>query len=745
MNVTTSLKQEGSPESLADLREGSLGPVLYCLLGAVFLWYVIAGHPFSLGRETNLWALMFLAVALIVAFVYKERNLTVASIAIIIGVTVMVTYEMLDTGMATAPYLLTIVVSLTGLLFGLRSVIRVTIACGILVIMVGWLRWEYPPYSTEILAPILVIAAVGLLSSLAVRNLYLTLHWAWDRTMAAQQNEEALFDRQGELTRTLKALDLAYTKLEHLSYDLALARKEAEEAKLVKQQFVANVSHELRTPLNVIVAFSEMMYLSPESYDGATLPAAYRGDVREIYRNSKHLLSLIEDVLDLSQIEAQRLRLYPQPEKLGAVVTEAIDIVRPLVERQKTAVLRADVPDDLPLVLIDRTRVRQVLVNLLNNARRYTKKGSITVSATLTEKFVTISVADTGSGIPQDKQRYVFEEFRQVDGSITRQQDGTGLGLAICKHFVELHGGQIWLESDGVAGQGSQFYFTLPLVARESFDMMPRDQRWLERKEPGGRGRTALLLGGDQGMAELMEQGLEDYLVVPANDVAAVPDLLAETFARGIIINLVHKRQAWKQLKALRQLAVQVPIILGPLIGEREFGEALGVFDYLVKPVSTQDIADLLDRLAEQHLSIEHILIVDDDPRMINLLPRMFQSLGQSFKIARAYNGRMGLEKMRQQCPDLVLLDLSMPEMDGFAMLEQLKADEELCEVPVVLISAHTRTPDEERQLSGKMMFISSQTGFTNEDVLEYVQGILDRAHVPDILPRSSQLVKHHH
>jgi CheY-like chemotaxis protein len=275
--------------------------------------------------------------------------------------------------------------------------------------------------------------------------------------------------------------------------------------------------------------------------------------------------------------------------------------------------------------------------------------------------------------------------------------------------------------------------------------MMPRDQRWLERKEPAGRGRTVLLLGGDQGMAELIEQGLEDYLVVPVNDVSAVPDLLEETFARGIIINLIHKRQGWKQLKALRQISVQVPIILCPLVGEREFGEALGVFDYLVKPVSAQDITDLLDRLAEQHLAVEHILVVDDDPRMTNLLPRMFHGLGKSFEIARAYNGQMGLEKMRQQCPDLVLLDLSMPEMDGFAMLEQLKADKELCDVPVVLISAHTRTPEEERQLSGKMMFISSQTGFTNEDVLEYVQGILDHANLPDVLPRSGQLIKHHH
>lgn len=735
--------QEGSPESLAYLREESLRPVLYCLLAVTFVWYLLVGHPFRLGRETDLWATVFLTIGLIIGFVFRERNLTVASAAIIIGLMSAILYQILDSGLITGLYLLTIVVSLTGLLFDLKTVVRITIMCSLIVMILGRFRWGYMPYAPEVMTPILAIAAVGILSSFAVRNLYLTLHWAWDRTMAAQQNEEILRDRQGELARTLKALDIAYTKLEHLSYDLSQARKEAEEARLVKQQFVTNVSHELRTPLNVIVAFSEMMYLSPQSYDGVTLPVAYRGDVREIYRNSKHLLGLIEDVLDLSQIEAQRLRLYPQPENLEPVITEAIEIVRPLIERQKTVALQYDVPDDLPLVFIDRTRIRQVLVNLLNNARRFTEQGRITVSAALFKKSVIVSVTDTGSGIPEDKQPHVFEEFRQIDGSTTRRQDGTGLGLAICKHFVELHGGQIWLESKGIPGQGSQFCFTLPLVDPRFPEVTPSDRRWLERREPAGRGRTVLLLGGDQRMAEWMEQELEDYWVRPVDEVSTVPDLLDETLARGIIINLAHKKQAWRQMKALRQISMHVPVILCPLIGEREFGKALGVFDYLVKPISADDIANLLDRLQQQQIVVGHVLVVDDDPRMTNLLPRMFRAAGQSFQFMRAHNGQAGLKKMRQQRPDLVLLDLSMPEMDGFAMLERIKADEALCDIPVVLITAYSRTPEEERRLGGKMMFLASQAGFTNEQVLNYVQGILDHAKLPEITPRLDHLVQH--
>jgi CheY-like chemotaxis protein len=243
----------------------------------------------------------------------------------------------------------------------------------------------------------------------------------------------------------------------------------------------------------------------------------------------------------------------------------------------------------------------------------------------------------------------------------------------------------------------------------------------------------------------LIEQGLPDYQVILVDDIAAIPALINDSLARAVVINFTHKKWAWQQLKVLRQELGQtnVPVVMCPLMGEREFGQALGVFDYLVKPVSREDLTDLLDRVNQLDRPVEQILVVDDDARMVNLLLRMLHSIGPQYNIARARNGREGLRKMRQQPPDLVLLDLSMPEMDGFTMLERIKADEELSDIPVALITAYTHPAEEERRLGGKMIFVSSESGFTNEEVLNYLQGILEHSKVPETLPRPGQLVKH--
>ncbi len=713
---------------LAYLRKESFHTILALAAGALYLWggVLFAKHiPFG-----AFWLGPALAaVGLAAGFMLHEDRLPLAATIVIASIALAELHAIWLTGVEIAPYMLVVVVSVTGLLFNLRTVIGVTLACDSLVIAIGSLRFGYSPFSAQLLSPVLVISTVGILSAVSVRNLYLALYWAWDRAMAAQRNQEELRDRQEQLSRTLKALDEACRRLQHLNYELAQAREAAEEARLVKQQFVTNISHELRTPLNVIVAFSEMMYLSPESYGGVPLPPEYRGDVREIYRSGQHLLRLVDDVLDLSQIEARRMQIYLEPANLCEVITEALDIIRPLM-RGKKVELRAELPADLPPVLMDRARVRQVLLNLLNNARRFTERGNITVHAALEEGQVRVTVADTGIGIaPKDHDR-IFEEFRQLDGSITRPQNGSGLGLAISKRFVEMHGGRIWVESDGVPGRGSQFHFTLPLTPGPSIEVSTLHRTPVTLPSPRGRGRTLLLLGQDPTIIHMIERELEEYQIVPVEDISQVPRLAAELQPRAVVLNLAQHRHAWRQMQDLRQQlnGTSLPIVLCPLVGERQVGQSLGVLDYLAKPISRDTLTNLLNRLGD---SVHRILILDDDPRMVHLLSRMIRSAAREYELVRAYNGAEGLLKMRRQRPDLVLLDLIMPEMDGYAVLAQMQEDAELRGIPVVVITARERTPEEERRLGEGILSVTSAAGFTNEEALRYLRGLLTAIPAP--------------
>jgi signal transduction histidine kinase/DNA-binding response OmpR family regulator len=727
------------------LRKESLWMVLFCMTVVLYLWCIILFQPINLQPVDRVgavaWGPALLAGGLAIAFAVQRRSLSLAAAAAIAGMATAILSNMWVTDANVAPYVLAVVVSLSGLLFGMKTVIGVTVLCSVSVVAVGSLHWGDSPFAAELLSPVLVIGAVGALSSLAVRNLYLALYWALDHALAAQRSQEELRDRQAELARLLKALETTYKRIEHLNYDLARARKAAEEARLIKQQFVTNVSHELRVPLNVIVAFSEMMYLSPESYGGIPLPAEYRGDVREIYRSSRHLLRLIDDVLDMSQIEAGQMRIYLESVELHEVISEALGVIRPLL-RGKDIILSTSLPEDLPPVSIDRARVRQVLLNLLNNARRFTDSGRITLQASLEEGQVRVTVADTGIGIPPSEHEKVFEEFRQLDGSITRRQDGSGLGLAISKRFVEMHGGHIWLESDGVPGHGSRFHFTLPLAEAEPFKVST-SYRTPEPplRRPSGRGRTLLLLDQDSSILRTLEKGLEEYQVVPVEDISEVPALIDELHPRAVVLNLAQRKRARQQLRELRRMLGQssLPIALCPLVGERQLGQSLGVADYLVKPITREALTALLGRLDE---SVHRILVVDDDPRMARILSRVIQATGRDCRVIRAYEGQEGLREMRRQHPDLVLLDLVMPGIDGYSVLTQMRKDAELCHIPVAVITAHTHTPEEERRLGGRMLSVYAGAGFTNEEALICLRSILDAVAVPSPLHHSGQIVQ---
>jgi CheY-like chemotaxis protein len=334
-------------------------------------------------------------------------------------------------------------------------------------------------------------------------------------------------------------------------------------------------------------------------------------------------------------------------------------------------------------------------------------------------------VADTGIGIPPEEHQNVFKEFHQVEGALSRRQNGSGLGLAISKRFVEMQGGRIWLESDGVPSRGSRFHFTLPVAATERVEVSVSRSSRKPPRPPAGRGRTLLVLDQDPATVQILERGLVEHQVVLVEDPSAVPGLAGELHAQAVVLNSAQRGQAGRHMHELRQRLRQssLPIILCPLVGERQVGQALGVRDYLVKPITREALAALLDRVGE---GANRILVVDDDPQMTRILSRLIQATGREVEVTRAYNGREGLREMRSQRPDLVLLDLVMPEMDGYGLLTRLQEDADLRDIPVAVITAQVRTPDEERRLGGNMMCVSAGAGFTNQEVLAYLRGILD-------------------
>ena len=722
---------------LEELRQESLKVLLIFVSLAAYGW--MGFLFFTTGNFTGAWwAPLPLVLGLALGYVWHRDHFRLAGLALISGMILANGYEVWYHGFQMAPYLFTLAVTLAGLLFDPSGIFATAAASAGLVIAIGAVQQGGYHSPAQVACPTIVILLTALASWLSSRNLHLALHWAWNSQAQASQKMELARDRQAKLQRALKALDEASYRLRRMNYDLARARDVAEEMRRLKQQFVTNVSHELRTPLALIAGFSEMIYLSPESYD-APLPPEYLGDVREIYRSSQHLLSLIDDILDLSQITAGKMRLSREEADLQRVIYEAVDTIRPLIEGKGLA-LDVELEDPLPTLYIDPTRVRQVLLNLLNNARRFTDQGQVILRAWRRDGQVQVSVSDTGMGITLQDQHKIFEEFRQLDGSLARQHDGVGLGLAISKEFVEMHRGRIWVESEGIPGRGSTFSFTLPLARDEGGGFMPLDSRHLQPLPPGGPVQMVLAISEDASILHLLERRLDGFQVVGLKEIEQLPTVWEELHPLAVVLSASPAEEA-RQLQRLQsQLGSQdVPVILCPLGGQERLASTLGVQDYLVKPITRDAFLSALERFGD---SVRRVLIVDDDPRVVRLLVRMMRSAGREYEVLRAYSGRDAWAKLEQERPDLVVLDLIMPEVDGYVILERMRQEEALRDMPVIVVTAKGYTLEEDQRTSassvepsgGRLIGIARQRGFSNEEAMSYLRSILDTLRSVELL-----------
>ncbi len=501
------------------------------------------------------------------------------------------------------------------------------------------------------------------------------------------QAREALLEvrqRRGEIYHALRALEEATSRIERMNQELIAARREAEVARALKARFAATVSHELRGPLNLILGFSRLMTLAPEKY-GQPLPSAYRGDMDAIYRSSQHLAALVDDILDLSQIEAERLPLVKDRIDLEEdVVRKAIDIMQPLAER-KGLYLRQELEGGLPWIVADAVRLRQVLVNLLSNALRFTEQGGVTVRAALQGQHVLVSVQDTGCGIAEADMPRLFEEFHQRHPAEEKKSPGSGLGLSISRQLVGLHGGEMWAESQ--AGAGTTFCFTLPLPGTEAALAGFVKAGAVQYRE--SRHEVCLFVHGDTDLVRLLARHIEGYRIVGVPNEQSAQPLIEELHPRAVVTT---PQLAERLEKLLSSAPFDLPLITCGLPGAPTQSGGEMPLGYLIKPIAPGALTALMGQVERNGETT--VLVVDDDPDAVQLIERMLTALPRPYRILKAYDGFQALELMQGVIPDVVFLDLIMPGLDGKQTIARMRADPRTRDVPVVIISAQDRDED---------------------------------------------------
>ena len=506
------------------------------------------------------------------------------------------------------------------------------------------------------------------------------------------------------------------------------AREAAEQSNLSKSQFLANMSHELRTPLNAIIGYSEILIeeFGDQAEDNPEI-VAYSDDIEKILGAGKHLLSLINDILDISKIEAGKMTIYNEPIPLDSFLKDITNIAHPLAERNKNR-FQADYPEDLGSLFSDLTKLRQILFNLISNACKFTEAGAITLKVTRQTdsdgEWMAFSVTDTGIGIPSEKQEKLFEPFTQADASTTRRYGGTGLGLALSRRFAEMMGGAIGIQSE--PGKGSTFILRLP-------DRKPREaEDSSEMPVSLGKTRNSILVIDDDPMVhELLKHHVEarGYQVISAERGWDGLRMAKEQRPMCIVLDiLLPEMDGWEVLGKLKQDPElnDIPVVMLSLLNdEQNTGYALGASDYLVKPLEYNRLTEVLQKYRKKNeVRLPRALVVEDHHDTRTMMAHALNNIG--WEVDLAENGRAGLEQIEQQTPDVILLDLMMPEMDGFEFIHRLRSIPAYTEIPVVVLTAMDLTEQERLQLDQGVNGIFSKARVDDSEVLEELSRLLN-------------------
>jgi Amt family ammonium transporter len=504
------------------------------------------------------------------------------------------------------------------------------------------------------------------------------------------------------------------------------AKDAAEAANQMKSNFLASMSHELRTPLNAIIGYSEMLIEDVDEQQPQTA-----SDLHKIRQAGKHLLSLINDVLDLSKIEAGRLDLFLESFDLAKLVRETEVLIQPLAQAQANQ-LEIRVAADATDMHADETRVRQCLSNLLSNACKFTREGRVTLEIDLVGagdgQAVRFRVTDTGIGITPAQQTKLFEAFVQADASTTRKYGGTGLGLAISQRFCRAMGGEISVQSEH--GRGSTFTMLVPRrVVQRPLDVAPRERLSSVPMAiaPERRG-TVLVIDDDGAVRELIERFLrrEGFEVATASGGEEGLEMAARLKPVAITLDVVMPgMDGWAVLRKLQDddRLAGIPVIMVTMTDDMGKGFALGATDFLTKPVERARLLTILDRVRAQG-RVGNVLVVEDDPSSVEVLTRLLQR--EQCEVRTAGNGIHALRSVAEQAPDLILLDLMMPEMNGFELVTELRRNPAWRPIPIVVVTAKELTREDRAHLDGHVERIFRKGAIERDEFLREVRDLLN-------------------
>ena len=599
----------------------------------------------------------------------------------------------------------------------------------------SWLQWQI------LLAPFLTIVATGL-AMMWGANLFTILGWAVHSTRTAVERLEEVQEHRAQLRRSMEDLDAAFHRLERANEMLAWARSEAEEARHARNQFALTVSHELRTPLHFIIGFSELMVNSPTTYAQLeTWPPGLYDDIQEIYTNSTHLMRLVNDILELGQAEARQMVLTKEWISPAQIVQETEAIMRAAINARSLH-FRVELEPNLPELFVDRTRIRQVLINLIGNSLQFTEQGGITVSVRKRATEVLFHVQDTGVGILTDEIPKVFQDFGQADATVWRRRGGSGLGVPISRRFVEMHGGEMWLESE--VGRGTDFYFTLPMpgaAGKPPTDASggQADSPWHYRAGQGDTPKIVLVLSPDPNAAQLIQGYLNGYGMAAAGDAHQARQMVSDLLPHALLVDQSVAAEA-EVASLIDKLPYDLPVIVLSLPGSPAQSRELppGVHRHLVKPVRREDLTAAIHSLP---VNVRSLLVVDDDPgmaRFVSLALAASQDTPpagpvRSIEVLSALTGQSALEHLHksraaksggEDIPDAVLLDLRLPDMNGWDVLEAMQHTPEWRWIPVILLTA-AELPQEMDFRERQVLQVSTNRPLTSERLGQALQSLL--------------------
>ena len=523
-----------------------------------------------------------------------------------------------------------------------------------------------------------------------------------------------------------RRLSLSLEHAERLQAEATAARELAEDANRTKSASLANMSHELRTPMNAIIGYSEMLIEEAEDtgHDDA-IP-----DLKKIHTAGKHLLGLINDVLDISKIEAGKMTLFLEDVAIPSLVSEVAATIHPLVEKNQNK-LAIECPADLGNLRADVTKVRQTLFNLLSNAAKFTHAGTITLTVARKHHqgrdWISFRVADTGIGMTKEQLGKLFQAFVQADASTTRKYGGTGLGLAISRKFCQLMGGDITVASE--PGQGTAFTATIPARVEDPADPSAKLSAASSQLPappaatipPFATHRPLILaVDDDPAVLDILSRNLarEGYAVRTAATGKEALALARELQPRLITLDvMMPSMDGWSVLTALKAdpATAEIPVVMISIVDDRQLGFSLGAADYLTKPIDRNRLAGILAKHALSDAP-RTALVIDDLPDNRALLATLLEREG--WKVEQADNGRTGLDALAAHRPALILLDLMMPVMDGFEFLRELRNREDGRDIPVVVVTAKELTPEEHNLLRACVENIVQKGAVSHEDLL---------------------------